>query len=58
MSKFNTLAARFARDERGASLVEYSVLIGLLTAATVTLIATTGGTIVAKWTALNGVFVP
>ena len=53
MSKFNTLAARFARDERGASLVEYSVLIGLITAAAVTLIATTGTTVVSKWTTLN-----
>jgi pilus assembly protein Flp/PilA len=56
MSKFNTLAARFARDERGASLVEYSVLIGLITAATVTLIVTTGGTITAKWNLLNANF--
>ena len=53
MSKINSLAARFVRDESGASLVEYSVLIGLITAAAVTLIGTTGTTVVSKWTTLN-----
>jgi pilus assembly protein Flp/PilA len=56
MSRIRIGANRFFQDERGASLVEYSVLIGLITAATVTLIVTTGGTIVAKWTALNADF--
>ena len=56
MTKLQNLAGQFAREENGASLVEYSVLIGLLTAAAVTLIATTGTTVVAKWTTLNGVF--
>ena len=50
--------ARFARDETGAALVEYSVLIGLITVAAVALIATTGATIVTKWTGLNAVFTP
>jgi pilus assembly protein Flp/PilA len=31
-----TLIKRFAREERGASLVEYSVLVGIITAAVVT----------------------
>ena len=51
-----SLGRRFAQDERGASLVEYSVLIGLITAAAVTLIATTGTTVSQKWTDLNTVF--
>jgi Flp pilus assembly pilin Flp len=33
------LIKRFAREERGASLVEYSVLVGIITAAVVGAIA-------------------
>jgi pilus assembly protein Flp/PilA len=57
MSKFNTLAARFARDERGASMVEYSILIGIITAATIVTIALVGGKVSAAWTALNNAWV-
>jgi pilus assembly protein Flp/PilA len=53
MSKINTLAARFIRDESGASLVEYSVLIGLITAGAILLIGNVGATVVAKWTVLD-----
>ena len=53
MSKFNKLAARFIRDERGASLVEYSVLIGLITAATILTIVAVGGKVLVAWTTLN-----
>ena len=57
MSKFKTLAARFARDERGASMVEYSILIGIITAATIVTIALVGGKVSAAWTALNAAWV-
>jgi pilus assembly protein Flp/PilA len=36
------LVKRFAREERGASLVEYAVLIGLVTALLVTAITLLG----------------
>jgi pilus assembly protein Flp/PilA len=53
MSKFNKLAARFARDERGASMVEYSILIGIITAATVGTIVLVGGKVTTAWNTLN-----
>ena len=53
MSKLKAVAGRFLRDESGASLVEYSILIGLITVATVGLIILVGGKVTAAWTALN-----
>lgn len=44
---------RLSRDESGASLVEYSVLIGLITVATVAFIILVGGKVTAAWTNLN-----
>ncbi|WP_445503553.1 Flp family type IVb pilin [Microvirga sp. G4-2] len=43
----------FVRDEEGASLVEYTVLIGLVTAATIGLISTVGGKVTFAWNRLN-----
>jgi pilus assembly protein Flp/PilA len=48
---------RFGRDERGASLVEYSILIGLIAAATIALIGSVGGKVTASWTGLNTAWV-
>lgn len=44
---------RLSRDDSGASLVEYSVLIGLITVATIAMIILVGGKVLAAWTALN-----
>ena len=46
--------ARLFRDERGASMVEYSLLIGLITAATIGLIVAVGGKVTGAWTTLDG----
>jgi len=35
MSAIKSVIARLTRDKRGASMVEYSILIGIITAATV-----------------------
>lgn len=53
MSTIKSIAARFYRDDRGASMVEYSILIGLITAAAVVLIAAQSPKIVAAWTTLD-----
>lgn len=50
MSKFSSLL----RDERGASMVEYSILIGLITAATIVTIVAVGGKVSSAWTKLDG----
>lgn len=44
-TSFLTLVKRFARDDRGATLVEYSILIALVTVALVGAIAAMGGQI-------------
>lgn len=55
-SKFMDAKDRLAslgRDEDGAALIEYSLLIGLIVVGAVALIATAGTTVAAKWTSLN-----
>jgi pilus assembly protein Flp/PilA len=52
------LKDRLAKDESGASLVEYSVLIGLITVATVVTIGLVGDKVSDAWTDLNTAFVP
>ena len=53
MTKLKEMALRLARDERGASMVEYSILIGIITAATVATIALIGGKVSTAWTTLD-----
>lgn len=49
---------RFARDEEGASLVEYTVLIALVTVGVIALIGDVGDLVVAKWEALKEALQP
>jgi pilus assembly protein Flp/PilA len=49
-TSFVSLVKRFAREERGASLVEYAVLVGLVTAAIITAIGLLGDQIQAAFT--------
>ena len=44
---------QLGRDEEGASLVEYSILIGLITAAVIALIAAVGDKVNVAWTKLK-----
>ena len=43
---------RLARDEEGAALVEYTVLLGIMLVAVITTIGLVGGWMTSKWTAL------
>jgi pilus assembly protein Flp/PilA len=47
------LLKQLRRDEEGASLVEYSILVGLVTAAVIALIVTIGSKVINAWTKLN-----
>jgi pilus assembly protein Flp/PilA len=47
------IAVRLWKDESGASLLEYSVLIGLITAAVVATVADVGTWVSSKWTQLE-----
>ncbi|MBB3066280.1 MULTISPECIES: Flp family type IVb pilin [Limibacillus] len=53
MKKLNKLIAGFVRDEDGASLIEYSILIGLIAALVVAIIGAVGGWINTQWDTLN-----
>jgi pilus assembly protein Flp/PilA len=44
-TSFSSLVKRLARDDRGAALVEYAVLVGLITAAIITAIGLLGDNI-------------
>jgi len=53
MSAIKSIVARLYRDNRGVSMVEYSILIGLITAAAVRLIAAQSPKIIAARTTLD-----
>ena len=53
MSAIKSILARFYRDDSGATMVEYSILVGLITAAAVLLIAAQSPKITGAWTTLD-----
>jgi pilus assembly protein Flp/PilA len=42
------------QDEEGATLIEYTVLVGIVTVAVIATIALVGGWITGQWTSLSG----
>ena len=54
MFKARDLIRRLGNDEEGASLIEYTVLLGILLIAVIAVIGAVGGWINNKWSALNG----
>jgi pilus assembly protein Flp/PilA len=54
MSKYWNAVRCFATDEEGASLIEYTVLLGILLVAVIVTIVAVGGWVNNKWTLLNG----
>ena len=53
MRKLFDVAKRFVADEEGASLIEYTVLIGVMLVAVIAAIISVGNWVNNKWTALN-----
>jgi pilus assembly protein Flp/PilA len=53
MSKVTNLIGRLRRDEDGAALIEYTVLLGIMIVAVIVTIIAVGNWINGKWTALN-----
>jgi pilus assembly protein Flp/PilA len=53
MRKFLELARSFRDEEDGAAMIEYSVLIGLITVATIVTIVAVGGWVSTQWTDLD-----
>ncbi|TRC82166.1 Flp family type IVb pilin [Mesorhizobium sp. WSM4310] len=52
MKKLMTMTRQFRDDENGAAMVEYSILIGIITAATITFIIAVGVYVTNSWTTL------
>ena len=51
--KLLALLRNLERDEGGAALIEYTVLLGILVVAVIATIVAVGGWINGQWTALN-----
>ena len=54
MTKVVQMFKSFAKDEEGAALIEYTVLLGILLVAVITTITLVGGWINNQWTTLQG----
>lgn len=52
MKKLMTMARQFRDEENGAAMVEYSILIGIITAATITFIVGVGWYVTDAWSTL------
>jgi pilus assembly protein Flp/PilA len=52
MSKALQLLNKLAKDEEGAALVEYTVLLGIMLVAVIATIGLVGGWVNTKWAAL------
>ena len=46
--------AKLRKDESGATMIEYSVLIGLITVAVIAAVIVVGNWIGTQWTTLSG----
>ncbi len=53
MRKVLEMANRFRREEDGAAMVEYSILIGIITASVIAIIVTVGLWVEGQWTELR-----
>ena len=53
MNKLVSDLKRFAGDEDGAALIEYTVLIGLMLVGVVATVSLVGTWVSGRWTALN-----
>jgi len=53
MSKILNQVRRLGKDQDGAALIEYTVLLGILVVAVIATIIAVGGWVNNKWTALN-----
>jgi pilus assembly protein Flp/PilA len=50
-----SFAQRLSRDEDGVTMLEYTILIGIITAAVIGSVAVAGAWVTTKWTALTAV---
>jgi pilus assembly protein Flp/PilA len=53
MQSVRKFAARFSRDEDGVTMLEYTILLGIITIAVISSVAFAGTWVAGKWTALT-----
>lgn len=53
MKKLLILGRRFGRDDEGAAMVEYTILLGMITVAVIASIIVVGTWVTGQWTALT-----
>ena len=53
MTKLVIFCDRFSANETGATMVEYTILIGLITVVAIALIAAVGAWVQNSWTVIN-----
>ena len=53
LNQLKSYVSRFKKDEDGAALIEYTVLLGILLIAVIAIIGAVGTWISHEWTALN-----
>ncbi|TSE02349.1 Flp family type IVb pilin [Mesorhizobium intechi] len=53
MKKLMTMTRQFRDDENGAAMVEYTVLLGIITVAVIATVVLVGTWVSGRWTALN-----
>ena len=58
MSKFTALISKFAREDEGAALAEYAILLGIIGAAVIATIGLFAGAIDTKFKAMCNVISP
>ena len=58
MFKTLELVRNLKKDEDGAALIEYTVLLGILVVAVIATIVAVGKWVNGQWTALNGAINP
>ena len=58
ISKAHVALNSFNKNESGASLIEYSLLVGLITVGVVFTVVAVGGWVSGQWTALQGAVAP
>ncbi|TPL63602.1 Flp family type IVb pilin [Mesorhizobium sp. B2-3-15] len=51
--KFITMTRQFRDDENGAAMVEYTILLGIITVAVIGTVITVGAWVGTQWTTLN-----
>ncbi|MBZ9722358.1 MULTISPECIES: Flp family type IVb pilin [unclassified Mesorhizobium] len=54
MKKLMTMTRQFRDDENGAAMVEYTILLGIITIAVIGTVITVGTWVGGRWTALAG----